>query len=165
VQTYGGFVSGQTLKFSRSYDLPRNIVWDALIDDALVSGWLGEADIEARVGGRFNLVWHDSSTVEPGTIAALKEPELLEVHTSNLGELRFTLDEQIGGTRGTSTRLTISIRSTNRPIASTAADWITNLEQLESLLRGRPVDWTTWETEWGPVWKENFDNRKITKPL
>jgi uncharacterized protein YndB with AHSA1/START domain len=162
-------VSGTNLTFIRDYDLPRQIVWDALIDPDLVSGWLAEADIDPRPGGKFNLAWRGSANLSAtaGTIAFLDEPSLLVVTTSNLGTLQFRLDERDGGTRGTSSRLTVTVtaETEERLAASTGAHWMTNLEQLESLVRGRPVDWANWDRDWHPVWQDYLSNKKVTKPL
>jgi uncharacterized protein YndB with AHSA1/START domain len=162
-------VSASHLTIARDYDLPRQIVWDALVDPDLISGWLAEADVEARVGGSYNLNWIGSATLGPteGVIVEFTEPETLLISTSNLGSLRFRLDELEGGTRGTSTRLTLTltIEADERFSVSTNAHWLTNLEQLESLLRGRPVDWAHWDRDWHPIWLELFSNKKVTKPL
>jgi uncharacterized protein YndB with AHSA1/START domain len=162
-------VSGSHLTVERDYDLPRQIVWDALVDPDLISGWLAEAQIEPHVGGAYNLVWKGSASLQPteGVIVELREPEVLVIETSNIGALRFRLEELVGGSRGTSTRLTLTLsaEADERFSASTNAHWLTNLEQLESLLRGRPVDWSRWDHDWRPIWLDLLSNKKVTKPL
>ncbi len=49
-------------------------------------------------------------------------------------EAQFAIDEVAGGTRGASTRVTVT--------AATAAEADHRLDLLENLLRGHPVDWT-----------------------
>ncbi len=135
----------------RDVDLPRTIVWDALVDADLVSGWLGEAVIVPEVGGEYNLTWPQRPDQPPtfGRIVALQHPELLIVDTNDLGMLEFGLDDLPGGTRGTATRVRVEVglEDDAQPddsglLAARIADqWRTNLDQLEELLRGRPVDW------------------------
>lgn len=154
-------MSGSLLQFSRDYDLPVEIVWDALIDADLVVGWLAEATIEPRVGGVFDLEWVGPSYLAPtrGEIVELEVCERLEVATSNIGSVLFELVELEGGTRGGATRLTVTISSPVEPrfAATTVAHWRSNLDQLEDLLRGRPVDWRNWERDRGAAWNDYFD--------
>jgi hypothetical protein len=80
-----------------------------------------------------------------GRIIALRHPELLLVDTTNLGMLEFTLHELPGGLRGTSTLVQVAVgMDGDAVLAERVADqWRVNLEQLEELLRGHPVDWST----------------------
>jgi uncharacterized protein YndB with AHSA1/START domain len=161
-------VSRSHLTVSREYDLPRSIVWDAFVDADLVSGWLAPAAIEPWVGGRYNLAWSGSTSLPPtiGVIEELDEPSLIIVRTS-IGRLEFRLKEFEGGTRTTSTRLTVTIApeaDAGFPSGS-VAHWLTNLEQLESLLRGKPVNWENWDHDWRPIWLGHISNKKVTKPI
>ncbi len=120
---------------TREIDLPRAIVWDALVDPVLVEGWL-----------------HPSHRLIEGTsILQLEEPIALEVESDELGHLLMDLEETPGGTRGARTRLTIAVlRSTDdRRRATAIATWSIRLDQLERLLRGHPVDWDHWERDHG----------------
>lgn len=146
-----------TVDLVREIDLPRVIVWDALVDPELVSGWLAQADIEPIPGGIYNLVWthrrHVGDTF--GRIAVLQHPERLIVETTNFGRLSFELEAVEGGFRDTATRLRFTLEPTGSespadlpddPAANAQllADWSANLDQLEELLHGRPVDWREW---------------------
>ena len=146
----------------REIDLPRIIVWDALIDPELVSGWLAPAEIEPIAGGVYNLTWTHRPTYTDtfGRIVLLQHPERLHIDTTNLGRIEFSLEPVDGGFRETGTRLRVTINlgtegaddtiTTVRIGASQistdqiTADWMTNLDQLEELLHGRPTDWRTW---------------------
>ena len=154
-------MSGTTLRFSRDYDLPVEIVWDALIDPDLVAGWLADATIDLRVGGAYDLDWTGPTNlaVTRGEITALEPFERLAVTTSNIGELELTLEVLEGGTRGGATRLGVSLVTDVEPrfSASIGAHWLTNLDQLEDLLRGRPVDWANWERDRGETWRAHFE--------
>ncbi len=105
----------------RRIDLPRAIVWDALLDPVLVEGWLHptarllDGEIRERV---------DPAAGETAVLVTVLEP---------FGALRFELDELGGGTRGTSTGLRLT--------AERPSGWHDRLDELENLLRGHPVDW------------------------
>jgi uncharacterized protein YndB with AHSA1/START domain len=160
-----------TVDLMREFDLPRVIVWDALVDPDLVSGWLAPAEIEPVAGGIYNLVWGHRPTYADtfGRITLLQHPERLHLDTTNLGRIEFTLESVEGGFRDTSTRLRVAIeldaaelRAEGMDDAATTArvtaDWNTNLDQLEELLHGRPVDWRTWERDRRDAWAANLDD-------
>lgn len=105
----------------RVIDLPRSIVWDGLVDPVLVEGWFDPA--LRLVGGEPDVV-----------VLERHDPELLRVDAAGLGALTFSADEVEGGTRGTSTRLSVT---------SELGDWEDRLDRLEDLLRGHPTDWRT----------------------
>lgn len=132
-------------------------MWDALVDEDLVDGWLAAARIDARVGGDYHLHWMSGTRPSPtaGVITVLEPPSRLAMTTDNLGELEFTLDPVPGGTRGTATELHVRIVVGTDPrlLASTRAHWLSALDQLESLLRGHPVDWRTWQEDRGAAWE------------
>ncbi|HEY5319556.1 MAG TPA: SRPBCC domain-containing protein [Galbitalea sp.] len=149
-------MAGDELVFSRRIDLPAAIVWDALVDDVLVDGWLAPARIEARLGGAYELDWQIGTGPEftHGVITEFLPSTRLAIETDNLGSLEFTLEVTEGGTRGTGTELTLRLGAdTHRLLlASTEAYWQSNFDQLEELLRGHPVDWSTWQRDRGEVW-------------
>lgn len=104
----------------RRIDLPRSIVWDALLDPVLVEGWL-----------------HPTARLLDGEVSELLEPApdrpaVLATVLEPFGELRFELDELAGGTRGSSTLLRVR---------ATGSEWAGRLDDLENLLRGHPVRW------------------------
>lgn len=108
-------------EIERRIDLPRAIVWDALLDRVLVEGWLHPTArlLDGDVGERIEPV-----PGETAVLATVLQP---------FGELRFELDELEGGTRGTSTVF--------RLFAAQPAGWPDRVDDLENLLRGHPVDW------------------------
>jgi uncharacterized protein YndB with AHSA1/START domain len=147
------------LRFERVYTLPREIVWDALVDSDLISGWLAEADVEPRIGGRFDLDW---SHFEPGfrtdgEIIELIGLRTVVVDTSNFGRTTLTLDEVEGGPRGSSTLLTVDVHAIADPQFSgmISATWRISLEQLERLLHGHPVNWASWTEDFGEEWQSH----------
>jgi uncharacterized protein YndB with AHSA1/START domain len=150
-------VPAQRLFFEREIDLPRAIVWDALVDPELVSGWLAEAEIDPIVGGRYDLDWlHSTDPQTSGIIDELREPHTLVVDTNNRGRIDFRLDETSGGSRGSVTilRLAVSLELEAAFAARVRANWMIGLDQLEELLRGHPVDWANWDRDRMGTWTE-----------
>lgn len=145
------------LAFEREFEFSPAIVFDALIDPDLIIGWLGDAHVDPRQGGHFDVIWLTSSSFPPtsGTITSILEPQLLTVVTDNRGEVDFRLEEVAGGPRGTSTVLRVSVRVAvdDAFIARVRADWLSNLDQLGELLRGHPVDWDNWDRDRAAVWQ------------
>ena len=149
---------GSQLRFEQVYDLPPEIVWDALVDPDLVSGWLAEADIEPRIGGRFDLDWRhfEPARVTTGEIVELLAPQQLVVDTDNFGVTTLRLTQLSTGTRGSSTQLTVVVDALAdlQFTPMIAATWRLSLEQLDELLHGHPVDWRQWKSERSARWVE-----------
>ena len=145
---------GSQLRFERSYDFAREIVWDALVDSDLVSGWLAEADIEPRLHGRYDLDWLHLAIVGStvGEIAEFDEPRLLVVDTNSMGVASFELAAV--GPRQTSVSITVDALADLQFTPMISATWRLSLEQLGELLQGHPVDWKRWETERSARWLE-----------
>jgi uncharacterized protein YndB with AHSA1/START domain len=153
------------LAFRRLIDLPRGIVWDALVDPVLVAGWLGEADIDAVPGGRFDVRPGAPEGRRPpglgrGRVAAVTAPEELAVEsTADAGarrlRVRFVLEDVPGGPRDRSTALSLTVTPSApfpHPEDATAA-WQTHLDLLPALLHGHPVDWDRWAADCEPEWR------------
>ena len=140
------------------YEFAPTIVWDALIDADLVSGWLADALIDPQLGGEYTLRWlnSDSAASDAGRIERCEPYSELEVQSATFGTLRFTLDQVPGGSRGTSTLLSVDITTPTEPAfaARVRADWLTNLDQLADLLRGHPVDWENWARDRAGAWAD-----------
>jgi uncharacterized protein YndB with AHSA1/START domain len=140
-------------------DFPAVIVWDALVDADLLSGWLAESDVDLRVGGRFDLRWLPIQGIGHtwGEITDIHDGELLRVETSNLGIVSFVLSEVEGGSRGMSTELAITIAADlpDAVVADLVATVRTSGEQLANLLHGHPVDWPEWVHDWYAIWQQH----------
>ena len=138
-------MTGSGFRLRHDFDLPRAIVWEALVDADLTSGWLGEASIDARPDGRYRLDWLGSRDfpAAEGVIRELRAPALLVIDTDRHGTLTFELDESAGGTRGSSTELRLLVDlDVDAPFRRRVVEnWERALLQLEGLLRGHPVDW------------------------
>lgn len=154
-------VTGQTLEFTRDFDLPPAIVWDALVDPVLLEGWLADAEVDLRAGGGFRLRWIQPNHLAPfrGEIVALAPGEVLEIAGGDSGGLRFDLRAVPGGTRGVGSTLLVTVASPveRRFAPGVIAHWQSNLEQLDELLRGHPVDWANWQRDRGARWVDHLD--------
>ena len=82
---------------------------------------------------------------------ALVDPVLVEgwlhpvLRLTDFTEVRLSAEEVPGGTRGTSTRVTVEVAVPDpRFGAAIRETWQTRLDQLENLLRGHP---TVWQVE------------------
>jgi hypothetical protein len=91
-------------------------------------------------------------------ITELEAPTRLVVETANASILGFDLADLPGGTRGRSTALRLTVSGAVEPASArgTRAHWLTDLDQLENLLRGHPVDWTNWERDWRETWARHL---------
>jgi uncharacterized protein YndB with AHSA1/START domain len=124
----------QAMRIERVIDLPRAIVWDALVDPVLVEGWLHP--VLRLVGGEPAVEVRERVDPASGALA------VLHVRGDELGELRLTLDERAGGTRGSSTIVVVEVRAPDPRFGRALHDsWETRLDQLENLLRGHPTVW------------------------
>lgn len=138
------------MRLERLIDLPRSIVWEALVDPVLAEGWLHP---QARLVEGVEVVErHDPSPAHPG------EPAVLDSRGTQLGRTRFELVEFVGGTRGAVTRLELEILDplSDGPRPPVVAGWQTRLDQLEELLRGHPVDWGHWERDQGSAYENHL---------
>ncbi|MEO6116521.1 MAG: hypothetical protein ABIP33_09070 [Pseudolysinimonas sp.] len=124
----------QVVRIERVIDLPRVIVWDALVDPVLVEGWLHP--VLRLVGAEPAVQLRERVDPAPGMEA------LLRVRGEQLGDVRLALVERSGGTRGSSTAVTVEVQLPDPRFANALREsWQTRLDQLENLLRGHPVVW------------------------
>ncbi|MES1212297.1 MAG: hypothetical protein ABUT11_01990 [Leifsonia sp.] len=79
---------------------------------------------------------------------ALIDPVLVEgwlhptLRLADFTDVRISTEELPGGTRATSTRVSVEVRLPEARFAGAIREtWQTRLDQLENLLRGHPVDW------------------------
>lgn len=125
------------IRLERDIDLPRTIVWEALVDPVLVGGWLHPT--AALVTGTSPLRFQEPE--DP------LEPALLHVSSPVFGELRVQLIARRGGTRGEWTSLVLEVVGEWGRRVDRERLWELRLDQLEELLRGHPVDWREWAHE------------------
>jgi uncharacterized protein YndB with AHSA1/START domain len=76
--TYSETSEGVVLSFERRMDRPIEKIWAVLTVPERIADWMGEAEIDLRVGGRFHLRWHDSKGEMNGVVVAYDPPRLFE---------------------------------------------------------------------------------------
>jgi uncharacterized protein YndB with AHSA1/START domain len=153
-------VDTRELVIEGDFEFSPAIVWDALTDPDLVSGWLAPASIAAEMGGRYSLAWSYPSGVaeSSGRITGIAAHRRLEITDTTGAVTVFELAELSGGLRGTSTRLRVTAVGHSSTVATAAvrADWLTALDQLDALLRGHPVDWSHWASDHLELWSRHL---------
>ena len=139
-----------TLHFERVIDLPPTMVWRALVDEALLSGWLADASVDAREGGSVVFRWFDGSPSTEGAIIRFVPHEVLSINTDNRGTWKFELVQVPGGPRDQSTQLRLEVTGQRAVVAgpptsgrrnAAAGAWDDSLVNLHNLMHGSPVDW------------------------
>jgi len=150
--------------FRRLIDLPALIVWDAVSDGDMVSGWLAEATVEQHVGGDFWFEWmtvpdRSLASAAGGIVSRFDEGRQIEYTFLHEGEVtarfHFRLEEVPGGPRDRQTDLLVTVSGLlPAGIANVLkASWRLHLDLLEDLVHGIPVDWETCEAEHGATWR------------
>jgi uncharacterized protein YndB with AHSA1/START domain len=129
--------------FERVIALPRAIVWDAVTDPDLIWGWLAEVRLFPDTPGQFELLWPEPSPPTRGSVTRLRAPALVEVDTDNRGCIMVLLRSIDGGPRGSSTIVRLVIQPGIEPVVAgqLREEWERNLDRLDELLRGHPMDW------------------------
>jgi len=117
--TYSETEDGVVLSFERRMNQPIEKIWAVLTVPERVADWMGEAQIDLRVGGRFHLRWHNNQGEMTGVITALDPPRLFE-HTweENIGvpvsRVRWSLEPDGDGCRLTLAHIFTSVDDKNR---------------------------------------------------
>src|ERR1700730_12389097 len=70
----GGFV----VAFDRPIDRPGAKVWAALTDPKILANWLGDVEVDLRVGGAYIIRFRKMTVVMTGRITALEAGRLIE---------------------------------------------------------------------------------------
>jgi uncharacterized protein YndB with AHSA1/START domain len=70
----GGFI----VAFDRPMDCPPEKVWAALTDPKILANWLGDVEVDPRVGGVYIIRFRHLAVVMTGTITALDSGRVLE---------------------------------------------------------------------------------------
>lgn len=122
------------VRIERVIDLPRGIVWEALVDPVLVEGWLHP--VERLASGTTGVVF-----AEPESPS---RPAVLQVISPAFGDVRIELTAAPGGRRGEITVLSLDVSDAWGRLDDRIQLWELRLDQLEALLHGHPVDWSTW---------------------
>jgi uncharacterized protein YndB with AHSA1/START domain len=131
------------IRFERRLGHPVERVWRAITEPGEMIGWWGDAEVELREGGRFDVRWlntdeEGNSAHMHGTIAELDPPRLLRVSGDIHGELRFELEP--AGEGETLLRFTSTLELPEEFRTRVLAGWHTHLDALAKVLDGGSVD-------------------------
>lgn len=141
---------GYELRFERVYKASIEDVWALLTDPDRVEEWLGVADVELQVGGRFRLLEVGGQGIA-GVILTLEEPNVIEYTWDSAewtgGTVRYELSESNGKTRLVFTHIH-PLKSWGEFRYKSLAGWHTLLDLLELAVEGRPESWHMgrWQT-------------------
>ena len=69
--------SNSALRYERRYDRPVETVWKALTEPERLADWMGQAQVDPYVGGRYELFVNSPDPMR-GRVVTWKPPELLE---------------------------------------------------------------------------------------
>jgi uncharacterized protein YndB with AHSA1/START domain len=69
---------GHVLHYERTMDGPGAKIWAALTDPAFARNWIGELEVELKVGGKFVIRFKNSETVMTGVIRAIEPGRLIQ---------------------------------------------------------------------------------------
>ena len=134
---------GYELRFERSYRAPIDDVWALLTEPDRIEEWLGVADVELHVGGRFRLLEVGGQGIA-GVILTLEPPHVLEYTWDSAqwtgGTVRYELSEEDGGTRLVFTHVH-PFKSWELFRYKSLAGWHTLLDLLALAVEGRPQSW------------------------
>ena len=130
------------IRFERRLRHPVESVWTALTDPSELIGWWGDADVDLREGGRFDVRW--LNTNEEGnaahlhaTITTLEPERLLELDGDIHGTLRWELEPADAGTL---LRFSSTLELPDEFRTKVLAGWHTHLNALDTVLGGGSVD-------------------------
>ena len=150
--------SDRELAMIRSFDAPRDLVWDAWTKPELLKQWLGVrggwtfalCEVDLKVGGKYRYVWRGPSGAEMGMGGVFREvakPERL-VATEKFDESWYEGDAMDTTTfveRGGKTTVTTTVRYASKtvrdavlksPMESGVAE---SYNKLDEVLASRPV--------------------------
>jgi uncharacterized protein YndB with AHSA1/START domain len=143
-----------TVHFERVYDYRPEELWAALTEPEQLRGWLGEVEIDLRVGGRVVIRFGDTAgEITEGRIRALEPPRVLEYDWTYPGETDSVLRLELEP-RGEGTLLVLDHRRLPEPAAAGyGAGWHSHLDALQALLAGEDSDWDARYAELLPDYK------------
>jgi uncharacterized protein YndB with AHSA1/START domain len=137
------------LRFERDFARPIEKVWAALITPARISDWLcADAEVEARVGGRFHLVFRNGPHSMTGVITRFEPPRVLEYtwpESAAKGDsmVLWALSATAGGTRLVLTHTLTG----GGAVADFASGWHWHLDAMERAIDGVATPWDRAQRE------------------
>ena len=123
------------LRYERYYLRPIETVWAALTDAERLNDWLGQARIEPRLGGYYEL-FTDRARPMTGRILTWDPPRVLE-YSWDTGDAPATVVRWELAPDGAGTRLILTHKGMGFAWSGLVLPgWHVHLEQLASLLQG-----------------------------
>ncbi len=131
-----------TIRFERRLKHPPARVWAAITEPGELIGWWGEAQVDLREGGSFEVRWLNSdedgnSAHMHAAIVRLEPERLLELEGDIHGTLRFELEPDGDGT---TLRFSSTLELPEELRAKVVAGWHWHLDALETVLGGGGAD-------------------------
>jgi uncharacterized protein YndB with AHSA1/START domain len=130
------------LRFERLYPRPIETVWAAMTTPERLADWLGEVDLEPRLGGRFNcFVNRDEEAQTRGRVTVWEPPHTLEFSWASSGEPETLVRAELSEAGEGRTRLVFTHRGMDRKwMGLTFPGWHQLLERLGRLMRGEGTE-------------------------
>ncbi len=171
---FGTFVEGVngtvTLRYERIYRRPIGTVWSAITQPERLADWLGAAELEPHVGGRFAVrVGPGGRVAITGTVLAWKPPLVLACSWAwpDGGEtvIRYDLSEE--GAQATRLVFTHTGLPTGQ-MAAVLPGWHLYLERLAQVMEGdRPdPDFSVRHAEVRAIYDRHFGTEAaVCRPI
>lgn len=128
---------GGSFRIERTLAHPIERVWASLTEPDRLAEWLGEVEIEPRVGGRLRIVFTvvDPPAVLESVVDEIDPPQTLQFRFADgVGDdnlVRFELTAQGAGTRLALTQFRVP---TDEELADNAGGWHVRIDMLEASL-------------------------------
>jgi len=150
------------IAFERLIDKPAEKVWAALTDPVVLAKWLGEVDVELRIGGKYVIHFREMKAVMTGVITRLEPPHLLEYSWLENDEMPQSLLRWEITAEGSTCRL--KLRHSFPPVrwkdlVSFLAGWHVFLDAIPRAANGMFVPHATEkERELDKLYRSKFPN-------
>jgi len=143
------------VRFERVFDYTADELWRAWTDPDQLRGWLGDVELDLRVGGSIVIRFgDDEAQITHGVIRAVEPPRLLEYEWNFPGESESVLRVELVP-RDHGTLLILDHRQLGRDAATGyAAGWHSHLDALDASLADGMLDWDERFTELLPDYRE-----------
>ena len=143
----------RVIRFERRLAHPVERVWSALTQPGELIRWWGDADVDLREGGRFDMRWlnvdeNGDSAEMHATITKLDPPHLLETSGDMHGVLRWELTPDGDGTVLT---FTSALDLPEEFRTKVLAGWHMHLDALAEALEGGRADLVNISGRWEPI--------------
>jgi uncharacterized protein YndB with AHSA1/START domain len=157
---YGVVTEPATVRLQRMLPGPIERVWSYLTESELRGQWLATGNMDLRVGGKVELVWHNDDLTgrredrppeftkeeyrQESLITRLEAPRLLAFGWEGGSEVTFELEPRRGEVLLTITHRKLPSRDNMLGVSS---GWHAHVDIFEARLRGDelPLFWRNWK--------------------